>query len=115
MMAPSIVLHRDLPALVVGSGGSNRIRSAIVQAILHATIHDQPLDAAANAPRMHIEGNKLWFERAGLPQASAAALLQRFPDAAVFEDKNMFFGGVHCVGHNDAGGDRRRGGVVVRV
>jgi len=35
MMAPTLVLHEGQPELAVGSAGSNRIRSAILQTIIN--------------------------------------------------------------------------------
>ena len=115
MMAPAIVLRGHEPTLVVGSGGSNRIRSVITQTVLHATLLGQDLPTAIRAPRLHIEGGRLWFERCGMPDDSVDLLLRRFPEASVFDAPNMFFGGVHCVGSDTAHGDERRGGAVVKV
>ena len=35
MISPSIIMKDNKPSLLIGSGGSNRIRSAIVQVILY--------------------------------------------------------------------------------
>ncbi len=115
MMAPSVVVEGGQPRFVLGSGGSNRIRSAILHGVLNHLAFGQTLDVAVNAPRMHVEGNKLWFEAADMPAESVAALVERWPDAAVFEDRSMFFGGVNAVGLDGAGGDRRRGGTPLDV
>ncbi|MEF8769990.1 gamma-glutamyltransferase [Candidatus Accumulibacter contiguus] len=117
MMSPTIVVAGDRPCFALGSGGSNRIRSAILQALLNLLAYRRPLDEALNAARLHVEGSKLWFENVGLATATADALQQAWPAATRFDSTSMFFGGVNCVasanGRLSGAGDRRRGGVVV--
>lgn len=118
MMAPTAVLHRGHPALVLGTGGSNRIRSALLLTLLHVLASEQGLAEAVMAPRMHVEGDRLWYERQDLPPASEEALREAWPEAIAFEQRNMFFGGVHAVGTDGelhGVGDARRGGAVHRV
>ena len=118
MMAPSAVLHRGRPSLVLGTGGSNRIRSALLQTLLHVLASGRSLEEAVIAPRMHAEGDRLWLERPGLPEGSEDALRQRWPEVVALPRLNMFFGGVHAVGFDGqlhGAGDPRRGGVVQRV
>lgn len=116
MMAPTVVLRDGRPRLVLGSGGSNRIRSAILQALLGALVFDRHLDACVDDPRVHVEGHRLWFEEPGLPAKSIAALAAAWPEHTRFPALNMYFGGVHMVGIEDdrlvGGGDSRRGGAV---
>jgi gamma-glutamyltranspeptidase/glutathione hydrolase len=117
MMSPTIVLAGDRPCFALGSGGSNRIRSAILQALLNLLLYRRPLDEAVNSARLHVEGRKLWFEDVGLAAVAADALQTAWPGATRFDSTSMFFGGVNCVassnGHLSGAGDRRRGGVVV--
>lgn len=120
MMAPTAVLHRGRPSLVLGTGGSNRIRSALVQTLLHVLASGRTLEEAVAAPRMHIEGERLWLERAGLPAGSEEALRRTWPALVGFDERNMYFGGVHAVGLDHHGGlhgagDPRRGGSVRSV
>jgi gamma-glutamyltranspeptidase/glutathione hydrolase len=42
----------------LGSGGSNRIRSAILQALLNLLLYRRPPDEAVNAARLHVEGQE---------------------------------------------------------
>jgi gamma-glutamyltranspeptidase/glutathione hydrolase len=116
MMAPTAVMSPNGPELVLGSGGSNRIRSAILQALLDALVYRQPIEACVGAPRIHVEGAQVYFEAAGLPERSREALVRAYPDATRFDERNMFFGGVHAVGRHAGGlvgaGDPRRGGAV---
>ena len=118
MMAPSAVLHRGRPSLVLGTGGSNRIRSALLQTLLHVLASGRALEEAVVAPRMHVEGERLWLERQGLPEGTEDALRQVWPGLVALDERNMYFGGVHAVGA-DGGlhgvGDPRRGGSVRQV
>ena len=118
MMAPTAVLHQGKPALVLGTGGSNRIRSALLLTLLHTLTSERSLEQAVIAPRMHVEGSQLWYERSDLPEASEAALREAWPGAIDFGARNMFFGGVHAIdGRNGlvGVGDARRGGTVIEV
>lgn len=118
MMAPTAVLRQGRPSLVLGTGGSNRIRSALLQTLLHVLACGRSLEEAVIAPRMHAEGDRLWLERAGLPEGSEDALRQRWPEVVALDRLNIFFGGVHAVGDHGGlhgAGDPRRGGVVRRV
>ena len=117
MMAPTLVLTGDRPSLVIGSGGSNRIRTAILQVISNLLDFQQPLTAAVTAPRLHWEGGTLHLE----PGYGADAIAQLPPTAlgtlCPWQHQNMFFGGVHAVGRDPDGtllgaGDPRRGGAV---
>lgn len=116
MMSPTIVLDGDRPRIALGSGGSNRIRSAILQALLNLLSYRQPLEQAIDAARLHVEGRRLWFESPGLPEDVVATLQQGWPGCTRFDSHSLFFGGVNAVadieGCLQGVGDRRRGGVV---
>ena len=53
MMAPTVVLHDGVAQLVVGSAGSNRIRSALLQVIVNVVDRGLAAQAAVDAPRVH--------------------------------------------------------------
>jgi gamma-glutamyltranspeptidase/glutathione hydrolase len=113
MMAPSVVLDADGQAVVVaGSGGSARIRSALLQ-VLSAAVdeRDTPLADLVQRPRLHWDGTAVQVEP-GLPEAVLSALSERWP-VNRWADRNLYFGGVHAVrpGH-EAAGDPRRGGAI---
>src|SRR3954469_19779213 len=60
MMAPTVVLDADGEVeLVLGSAGSNRIRSALLQTIVGAVDHGLDAHSAVVAPRMHVEAGHL--------------------------------------------------------
>ncbi|CAN5856274.1 gamma-glutamyltransferase [soil metagenome] len=110
MMAPTIVLD---PAggvrLAVGSGGSKRIRTALVQVITAVVDHGFDLRRAVEGPRLHWDGGLVQMEP-GFPPEAVAALADRVP-TNVWEDRNLYFGGAHAVGAGgEAGADPRRGG-----
>lgn len=116
MMAPTVVLRDGVAELVLGSAGSNRIRSAILQTIIRVV--DQGLRAgeAVVAPRVHFEDGVVYAE----PGVDTTALEASHRPIARFRDLNLFFGGVQAV-ERDAtgafwgGGDPRRGGAAITV
>ena len=114
MMSPTMVLGEAGPELVLGSGGSNRIRSAIIQAIVNVLDRGMDVAAAVRAPRLHFEDGIVYAE----PGVEAEDLGRGDAALARFRDLNLFFGGVHAVARDPAtgelsgGGDPRRGGSV---
>jgi gamma-glutamyltranspeptidase/glutathione hydrolase len=114
MMAPTAVLRSGEPELVLGSAGSNRIRSAILQTIVNVVDRGMEVQAAVDAPRLHFEDGVVYVE----PGIDEAPLADH--TLARFRALNLFFGGVQAVAR-DAGGalsggaDPRRGGAVVAV
>jgi len=112
MMAPSVVLHEGEVELVLGSAGSNRIRSAILQTIVGVVDHGLSVHAAVEAPRVHFEDGVVFAE-----PGIAAEQLGGEREIVHFGALNLFFGGVQAVmrqGSQIAGaGDPRRGGVAV--
>ncbi|BAU45046.1 gamma-glutamyltransferase [Leptolyngbya sp. O-77] len=119
MMAPTMVLAEGMPELVLGSGGSNRIRTAILQVISNVIDFQMPIEQAVNSPRIHWEADVMNLE----PGFEVPNIQTRFPwngKIVPWEQQNMFFGGVHAVLANPDGrltgaGDRRRSGFVARV
>jgi len=121
MMAPSVVLRGEEVELVLGSAGSNRIRSALLQTIVGVVDHGLGARAAVEGPRVHFEDGTLYTEpgidlsELAWPGMPAGARGQ----AVEFGALNLFFGGVQAVlrrdGAIDGAGDPRRGGVAVRA
>ena len=115
MMAPTIVLTDGKPRLVLGSGGSNRIRTAILQVVSNVLDFGLDLETAVHAPRIHWERGALHLEPGYHRPSLEAAGLGQGQDCTWWEQANMFFGGVHAVavdgdGHFSGVGDRRRNG-----
>jgi len=120
MMSPSIVTHSGQVELSVGSAGSNRIRSAVLQVISAVLDFDKSINQAINAPRIHTEGKGSAVElEKGIPQAIAERLSKEGYPVNIWKDINLFFGGVQAVTRNpktgelSGAGDPRRGGVAV--
>ena len=113
MMAPSIVMREGEVELVLGSAGSNRIRSALLQTIVGAVDHDLDAREAVDAPRVHFESGVIYAE----PGVALDELEQRGAQVVRFSDLNLFFGGVQAVRRRGTeltgAGDPRRGGVAV--
>ena len=99
---------------VMGSGGSSRIRSAVLHGVVYLTDHGLDAAQAVAAPRCHVEGGQLYAETADRPPGALEALAAGNPGMRRFEGRNMFFGGLHMVGVGPAGfsgaGDARRSG-----
>jgi gamma-glutamyltranspeptidase / glutathione hydrolase len=110
MMAPTAVMRDGTPELVLGSGGSNRIRSAILQTVVNVVDRGMDVERAVCAPRAHFEDGVVYVE----PGLDVASLEAAGRTLARFRDLNLFFGGVHAVtAQPRAGfGDPRRGGAA---
>jgi gamma-glutamyltranspeptidase/glutathione hydrolase len=116
MMAPTAVLRGSDPELVLGSAGSNRIRSAILQTIIRVIDERMPAREAVESPRLHFEDGVVYAE----PGIDTSALEAAGRPIARFRDRNLFFGGVQAVARDPAGafgggGDPRRGGTAIVV
>src|SRR5437588_259176 len=120
MMAPTVVLRDGAPEVALGSAGSNRIRSAILQTILRVMDDGLPAEQAVAAPRVHYEGRMVEAEP-GVDDSALVALEQAGWRVQRFRERNLYFGGVQAVardpesGELSGGGDPRRGGAAVVV
>jgi gamma-glutamyltranspeptidase/glutathione hydrolase len=112
MMAPSVVMRDGEVELVLGSAGSNRIRSALLQTIIGVVDHSMPVRDAVEAPRVHFE-NGTAFAEPGIDLHELDGDLE----IVRFGTRNLFFGGVQAAlrrGTQISGaGDPRRGGVAI--
>ncbi|MEM6423064.1 MAG: gamma-glutamyltransferase, partial [Pseudomonadota bacterium] len=130
MMAPMIAAWPDGRVAALGSGGSNRIRTALSAVACRLADTTPPgrlpdLETAIDAPRLHVEGvgeaAVLDYERPGLPEAEEEVLRAAWPASCAaprgWDAQSMFFGGVHAVardrrGQVAAAGDPRRAGAA---
>ncbi len=114
MMAPTVVMREGEVELVLGSAGSNRIRSALLQTILGVVDHGLGAAPAVGAPRVHFE-NGVLFAEPGIDLEGLPPELQ----VVRFGSRNLFFGGVQAVLRRgrqlEGAGDPRRGGVAVQA
>jgi gamma-glutamyltranspeptidase/glutathione hydrolase len=117
MMAPTVVLRNGEIELGLGSAGSNRIRSAILQTIVRAVEQGMGADEAVRAPRLHFEDGIVQAEP-GIDGEALARIEARGTPVLRRPQINLFFGGTQAVacergsGKLSGGGDPRRGGSV---
>lgn len=95
MMAPAILNLSDSSVVALGSGGSNRLRTAILQVIWNLTRYRMTLEEAVKSPRIHCENGHLSIEEGFRPE-SLAPLLEHWPDHKIWKGQNLFFGGTHA-------------------
>lgn len=118
MMAPTLVISPQGKMISLGSGGSNRLRTAILQVLVNIIDFDMLLHDAVNYPRIHNENDLLSIEP-GFDADILAMLVDKFENCKVWDQQNMFFGGVHTVcqhqGRFGGAGDQRRAGVATVV
>lgn len=115
MMAPTALAFDDGRFAVLGSGGSNRIRTAVLQVLINLIDFGLDPSQAVQAPRIHFEKQFLNFER-GVPSLDENFLSLAAANYKCWPERNMFFGGVHTVmrhpdGRFEGAGDPRRAGV----
>jgi gamma-glutamyltranspeptidase/glutathione hydrolase len=115
MMSPTFVLDADSQVtLALGSGGSKRIRSAILQVLTAVVDQGTDLREAVDAPRIHWDEDHLEVEPGLAPDVVEA--LHDLAPVNTWPTTSMYFGGVHAVAPGrDGAGDARRGGTVERV
>jgi gamma-glutamyltranspeptidase/glutathione hydrolase len=117
MMAPTVVLRDGEIELALGSAGSNRIRSAILQTVVRVVEQRLPVAAAVDAPRLHFEQGVVQAEP-GIDEQALERLEGRGVVVARRPAINLFFGGVQAVARDprtgalSGAGDPRRGGAV---
>jgi gamma-glutamyltranspeptidase/glutathione hydrolase len=114
MMAPSVVMREGEVELVLGSAGSNRIRSALLQTVVAVVDHGMSAQQAVDAPRVHYEDGVVFAE----PGIDLRGLDDE-ANVVRFGALNLFFGGVQAAMRRDGtlsgAGDPRRGGVAVSL
>ena len=119
MMAPTVVLGDGGDVeLVLGSAGSNRIRSAILQVIVGAVDHGLRAHEAVVAPRVHFEdgarlrrAGRAAATRCARPAASSSPSARATSSSAACRRSSATPRRASCSG----AGDPRRGGVAVAV
>jgi gamma-glutamyltranspeptidase/glutathione hydrolase len=116
MMAPSVV-DFDGGRLVLGTGGSERIRSALTRVITLVLGGPADLASAVEAPRVHVDNQGVIQVEPGLTDRQNTAL-RDLGDVSLWPSRHFYFGGVNAVlmrtdGQLSAYADPRRGGACV--
>ena len=103
-MTPTILMKDGKPVMAIGSPGSARIISAIVQVISLWVDAGLGIDEAVNQNRIHVTPAKeLYFENDNLPEEEKAVLFNsgftfsNSPSEIIINGLNPYFGGVHAV------------------
>jgi gamma-glutamyltranspeptidase/glutathione hydrolase len=117
MMAPTLAIDQDR-IVAIGSGGSNRLRTAILQTLNNLYYFGMDAREAVDSPRLHVEKDLLSIEP-GFPESAVDEVCTDYPDHHRWSEKNLFFGGTHTVIHDGQGfcgaGDPRRDGIFLSV
>ncbi len=113
MMSPSLVTGPHGVELVLGSGGSKRIRTAIMQVMVNYIDFGMSIGEAVNAPRIHWDSSMFQVEP-GYPDIAIEAIKGLGP-LNIWQDIDVYFGGVHAVEPmGGCAGDPRRGGTCAQ-
>jgi gamma-glutamyltranspeptidase/glutathione hydrolase len=114
MMSPTILSNGD-KIVALGTGGSNRIKSALFQVIWHLIIENKSLVDSVNLPRIHFENDVVDIEK-GINPEIIAKIAKNYPNVVKWNQRSLYFGGVNAVQFGDslsAIGDSRRDGVAL--
>ena len=110
MMAPSMVQAGGV-VTALGTGGSERIRSALTRVIAQL-VRGVDLQTAIDAPRIHLDNDGVIQLEPGFPVDEVAELPSRLSQ---WRERDFYFGGVHAVSSDGvAAADFRRGGHTAR-
>jgi gamma-glutamyltranspeptidase / glutathione hydrolase len=115
MMAPSLLDRPGRPTVVLGSGGSERIRSALAQTVVRLVDEGLDLADAVLAPRVHRDTAGVVQVEPGWTDAAVRALEDAWP-VNRWRVSDLYFGGVHAVATDGQHvGDPRRGGASAQL
>ncbi len=114
MMTPTTLQWPDGRLAALGSGGSNRIRTALLQLLVNMVDFEMPAETAVRQPRIHLDRDGVLQLEAGF-DAGMIRLAARYPNLNRWADFNLYFGGTHVAALGERGvegaGDPRRNGV----
>jgi gamma-glutamyltranspeptidase/glutathione hydrolase len=122
-MTPTILMKDGKPVMAIGSPGSERIISAIVQVISLWIDAELPIEEAVAYPRIHVTPDKTVFlesDKFPVTQKNnltkSGFVVEQPPSEIIINELNPYFGGVNAVAfENDkwkGAADPRRDGAV---
>lgn len=116
---PTIILKNDEPFLILGSPGSARIITTLIEIVVNVIDYGMSASAANLAPRFFVRDseNHLYLE-SGIQSDVREELTNMGHDLRVYEGIDLFFGGAQLIlvdedGNYNGSADRRRGGVAI--
>jgi gamma-glutamyltranspeptidase/glutathione hydrolase len=112
MMCPTMIFGSNGLETALGSGGSERIRSAIMQVVSNLIDFNMQPQQATDASRIHYD-NLLRLEP-GIEKKVLEVLAKKY-EMKFYKQKEYYFGGVHIATPETGAGDHRRDGSVARV
>ncbi len=120
-VAPTVVMQTsssgEQPLLALGSAGSRRITSSVLQVISQVVDRGMAIEEAVSAPRIHarLSGN-VWVERGAVTPRLTAMLRRHFDRIDVRKDCDFKLGCVQALHWTDSGltaaADPRRDGTA---
>jgi gamma-glutamyltranspeptidase/glutathione hydrolase len=111
MMSPTILSNKK-SVVALGTGGSNRIKTALFQVIWHMIVENKTLVDSVNLPRFHFENDVVDIEK-GINPDITAKIVEKYPNVTKWKQRSLYFGGVNAVAFGEkfaAVGDSRRDG-----
>jgi gamma-glutamyltranspeptidase/glutathione hydrolase len=114
MMSPTLLRRRGDIVATLGSGGSKRIKTAMLQTIHNLLDRRMSAEAAVEAPRIHLDDEGVLQTEPGIAEDPMRALEREFR-VNRWAGPDLYFGGVHVVtaDFRGAGDPRRRGGFAL--
>ncbi len=116
MMAPTVWSDDEGDVVALGSGGSERIRSALLEVVVAYAVGGHDLAGAVAMPRVHPDDDGVLHLEPG-HEAPVVEALRALGRLRTWPARDFFFGGVHAVvrgpdGAVTAVADTRRGGAA---
>jgi gamma-glutamyltranspeptidase/glutathione hydrolase len=116
MMSPTIIEEIGCNnKIALGTGGSNRIKTALFQVIWQIIGENKTLDQAVNHPRFHYEKDMIDVEK-GINQSVIEQLKCNHQNINLWKSRSLYFGGINAVQQgktNLAVSDSRRNGTAL--
>ncbi|MEC7838657.1 MAG: gamma-glutamyltransferase [Chlamydiota bacterium] len=116
MMAPTLIKKEGKVQVCLGTGGSNRIRSALLQVIWNYIDDGMDIKTAIESPRIHFDENGNLQVEPLESKDLQEFLKKEYLHTNFWSEKSLYFGGVHAVlGNFDGWGDSRRDGAFTQL